>query len=70
MLICVLLSLNERETRFFLIKIEMSQERLETESKQSADLSQSFMLREDYVMCKLNFCSDKNRMLSCIYSEA
>jgi len=70
MLICVLLSLNERETRFFLIKIEMSQERLETESKQSADLSQSFMLREDYVMCKLNFCSDKNRMLSCIYSKA
>lgn len=36
----------------------MSQERLETEGKLtiSADLSQSFMLKEDYVMCKLNLC--------------
>lgn len=55
--LCVVI-VGRRKTRFFLIKIEMSQERLETESKQSADLSPSFMLKEDYVMCKLNLCSD------------
>lgn len=55
--LCVVI-VGRRETRFFLIKIEMSQERLETEGKQSVDLSQSFMLKEGYVMCKLNLYLD------------
>lgn len=68
--LCVVI-VGRRETRFFLIKIETSRERLETEGEQSADLSQSFMLKEDYVMCKLNLCSDnKNRMLSWTYTKA